>query len=54
MQVAYLQSLAGSEHPDAQRDYSLLTSFQNLGLDPLEEHEDLEDEMAAAMDALNG
>lgn len=54
VQVAYLQSLAGSEHPDAQRDYSQLTSFQNLGLDPLEEHEDLEDEMAAAMDALNG
>jgi HD-like signal output (HDOD) protein len=54
VQVAYLQSLAGSNHPHANLGYSQLRSFRNLGLDPAEEHEDLADEMAAAMDALNG
>jgi len=38
----------------ANLDHSQLRSFQNLGLDPAEEHEDLADEMVAAMDALNG
>ncbi|ARU55314.1 signal transduction phosphohydrolase [Oleiphilus messinensis] len=55
--VAYLQSLAGSEHPHAQMDWSTITAFSRLGLDPeidISEAEDLSEDMEAAMALLNG
>lgn len=50
--VANLQSHMGSDHPLAQLDWSTISAFQRLGLDPDVENseaEDLSDEMAAAM-----
>ena len=51
VQVALLQSLAGSDHPHAQMDWSDISSFARLGLDPTGEQadEDLSAEMEAAM-----
>lgn len=51
VQVALLQSLAGSDHPHAQMDWSDISSFARLGLDPTSEQadEDLSAEMEAAM-----
>lgn len=51
VQVALLQSLAGSDHPYAQLDWSDISSFARLGLDPTgeQEAEDLSAEMEAAM-----
>ena len=53
--VAMLQSYLGSDHPYANVDYSGVTAFIRLGLDPdmrEEEAEDLSAEMEAAMQML--
>lgn len=53
--VAMLQSYMGSGHELAQMDYSTVTAFARLGLDPdmrEEEGEDLSAEMEAAMQLL--
>lgn len=53
--VAMLQSHMGSSHEMATMDYSTVTAFARLGLDPdmrEEEAEDLSDEMTAAMEML--
>ena len=50
--VANLQSYIGSDHPLTTFDWSTVTAFNRLGLDPNVEDaegEDLSDEMAAAM-----
>ncbi len=54
VQVAVLQSLAGSAHPYAQMDWSNISSFAKLGLNTAEEleDEDLSAEMEAAMQLL--
>ncbi len=54
IQVALLQSLAGSDHPLAQIDTSTVPAFAKLGLNPAadEEDEDLSAEMEAAMQLL--
>lgn len=51
VQVAMLQSLAGSAHPYAQLDWSGIPSFNRLGLNPAadQNEEDLSAEMEAAM-----
>ncbi len=49
--VANLQTYLGSDHPLAQMDWSTVTAFSRLGLDPEVENseaEDLSEEMAAA------
>lgn len=55
--VAMLQSYMGSaDHPYSDLDYTTVTAFERLGLDPDMQHaeaEDLSDEMAAAMSLLN-
>lgn len=55
VQVAMLQSLAGSSHPFAQLDYATISSFTRLGLSPAadQDEEDLAAEMEAAMLLLN-
>ena len=55
VQVAMLQSIAGTEHPFAQQDWSQIPSFARLGLNPAsdQEEEDLSAEMEAAMALLN-
>ena len=53
--VALLQSHMGDESPLGQMDCSRVTAFERLGMDPdmqSAEAEDLSDEMAAAMSAL--
>lgn len=55
--VARLQSLLGSDHPHAKMDWTNVTAFERLGLDPevdMNEAEDLSAEMEAAMALLNG
>ena len=54
VQVAILQSLAGTAHPYAQMDWNNIASFAKLGLNPSEEQEDedLSAEMEAAMQLL--
>jgi HD-like signal output (HDOD) protein len=54
IQVALLQSLAGTDHPFAQIDTSKVPAFAKLGLNPAEdeEDEDLSAEMEAAMQLL--
>lgn len=55
--VATLQSLAGTNHPYTELDWSKISAFSRLGLDPeidINEAEDLSDEMEAAMALLNG
>ena len=50
--VANLQSYIGSDHPLAQMDWSPISAFQRLGLDPevnAHEAEDLSEDMEAAM-----
>ncbi|SDR78996.1 HD-like signal output (HDOD) domain, no enzymatic activity [Halopseudomonas litoralis] len=51
VQVAMLQSLEGSDHPLAQRDWTDISSFNRLGLNPADDQdeEDLSAEMEAAM-----
>ena len=53
--LAMLQSIAGTEHPFAQLDWSQIPSFARLGLNPAsdQEEEDLSAEMEAAMALLN-
>lgn len=55
VQVAMLQSVAGTEHPHALLDWTRISSFGRLGLDPASdgEEEDLSAEMEAAMQLLN-
>ncbi len=52
VQVSYLQSIAGTAHSDAQLDCAEIPAFGRLGLDPNQEDEDLDAEMAAAMSSL--
>ncbi|MCK0163616.1 HDOD domain-containing protein [Marinobacter sp. S6332] len=50
--VANLQLVAGTEHPWAQMDWSTISAFDRLGLDPnidMSEEEDLNAQMEAAM-----
>ena len=50
--VANLQALTGSDHSLSEVDWSTVTAFQRLGLDPnvaMEEEEDLSEQMDAAM-----
>ncbi|UZE95238.1 HDOD domain-containing protein [Alkalimarinus alittae] len=54
--VAKLQSIAGTNHPHAEMDWTHISAFGRLGLDPevdMSESEDLSDEMEAAMALLN-
>lgn len=54
--VAMLQSYMGTSHPMGQVDYSTVTAFGRLGLNPdmqEEQIEDLSDEMEAAMQLLS-
>jgi len=56
VQVANLQSFAGSDHPWAQMDWSTVQAFHQLGLDPGVDARDIEDiseDMEAAMDMLS-
>ena len=55
VQVAMLQSVAGTEHPHAMLDWTQISSFARLGLNPAsdEDEEDLSAEMEAAMQLLN-
>lgn len=55
--VANLQTIAGTNHPHAEMDWTNISAFSRLGLDPeidMNEAEDLSDEMEAAMALLNG
>ncbi|WP_017937926.1 HDOD domain-containing protein [Zestomonas thermotolerans] len=57
VQVATLQSYLGTQHPYAQIDWSQVSAFARLGLDPsqpTDEDEDLSDAMEAAMSMLQG
>ena len=50
VQVAMLQSLAGTQHPYAEMDWAHIPSFARLGLNPAnDQEEDLAAEMEAAM-----
>lgn len=54
--VAHLQSYIGSDHPLTQMDWSGVSAFKRLGLEPdfnSHEVEDLSEDMEAAMAALN-
>lgn len=54
--VANLQAVAGTNHPHAEMDWTNISAFSRLGLDPeidMNEAEDLSDEMEAAMALLN-
>jgi len=54
--IAKLQSLAGTNHPYNEMDWTTISAFNRLGLDPeidMNEAEDLSDEMEAAMALLN-
>ncbi|WP_250657271.1 HDOD domain-containing protein [Alkalimarinus coralli] len=54
--IANLQAIAGSSHPHAEMDWTNISAFNRLGLDPeidMSEAEDLTDEMEAAMALLN-
>ena len=55
--VAKLQSTMGTDQMDSSLDWSTVTAFERLGLDPnvdMGESEDLSAEMATAMALLNG
>lgn len=55
--VAMLQTYIGTEHPYTEMDWSHISAFERLGMDPSkegQEDEDLDAEMAAAMAMLNG
>ncbi|WP_020405544.1 HDOD domain-containing protein [Hahella ganghwensis] len=54
--VARLQSLIGTEHPYTKMDWTQISAFNRLGLDPevdMNEAEDLSEEMEAAMALLS-
>ena len=54
--VANLQTLAGTDHAYTEMDWSRISAFQRLGLDPetgMGEDEDLGEQMEAAMALLN-
>ncbi len=55
--IARLQSLAGTDDPVNEMDWSKISAFERLGLDPdidMAEEEDLSADMEAAMALLNG
>ena len=57
VQVATLQSYAGTEHPYTKLDWSEISSFDRLGLDPatlITEMEDVIEEITETQDALGG
>lgn len=57
VQVATLQSYAGSEHPYTQLDWSNISSFDRLGLDPsmvITEMEGISEEVIETQGALGG
>ncbi len=57
VQVATLQSYAGTEHPYTKLDWSEISSFDRLGLDPatlIAEMEDVIEEITETQDALGG
>jgi len=50
--IAMLQTTIGTDHPYAQMDWSEISAFQRVGLDPdlaMMEVEDLSEDMEAAM-----
>lgn len=54
--VATLQTLMGSDHPHTQLDWTQISAFTRVGLDPeidMNEAEDLSEDMEAAMALLN-
>ena len=54
--VALLQYVAGSDHPYTELDWTQITAFKRLGIDPNfteDEDEDLNAEMEAAMALLS-
>lgn len=54
--VANLQTLVGTDHPYTEMDWTTISAFDRLGLDPnidLNEEEDLSADMEAAMALLN-
>ena len=53
VQVATLQSYLGSQHPYTQLDWSQITAYAKLGLDPTANMQDDED-LSAAMEAAMG
>ena len=53
VQVATLQSFVGSEHPYTQLDWSQISAFRKLGLNPSQNLNDDED-LSAAMEAAMG
>jgi HD-like signal output (HDOD) protein len=57
VQVATLQSYAGTEHPYTQLDWTKISSFDRLGLDPttlIAEMEDVSEEIIETQGALGG
>lgn len=57
VQVATLQSYAGTEHPYTKLDWSEISSFDRLGLDPatlIAEMEEVIEEITETQDALGG
>ena len=55
--VAYLQSLSETDHPHAKLDWSEVTAFERLGLDPNVEDEDMEalfEELEETVSAISG
>ncbi len=57
VQVATLQSYAGSKHPYTQLDWSKISSFDRLGLDPstfISDMENMSEEISETQDALGG
>jgi hypothetical protein len=53
--VSLLQSYAGTSHHFAEMDYSTISAFERVGINPDPDHqdEDLNAEMEAAMALLN-
>jgi HD-like signal output (HDOD) protein len=55
--VANLQTLVGTQHPYTRLDWTTIHAFQNLGLDPTMESDEItgyEEDVAAAKDAFGG
>jgi hypothetical protein len=57
VQVATLQSYAGTDHPYTKLDWTTISSFDRLGLDPttlIAEMEDISEEVSETQSALGG
>jgi HD-like signal output (HDOD) protein len=57
VQVATLQSYAGTEHPYTKLDWTKISSFDRVGLDPtalISEMEGISEEVSETQDALGG